>query len=563
MRVRRIEILLFVFAWLFYAYFHQGGGWNQNARFAMTRALVESRRPWIDDYLVYTPDGEKGSPRFRRLPVRDGIFENAGRSYALSWADAGGALTPLASDVPADARRVAADAAGATGDLSFARGHTHPNKAPGTSLIAIPGYAIVWCSERLLGIDFDAAKTLNVNAWLSGALSVGLVAALGVVMFWRVALRLSGDRAGAAMFATLGFAFGTLYFPYATMLYEHDLVAVTLLGAYLLVVGAPTRRRLFWAGAFAGAAIVSSYLSVIAAAFFGVYVAWRGRKLSDVAVYASGTIPPLAILAAYNLVCFGQLAAMNYLWENPLFRQGGSSLLELFTAPRWEVLVALLFSPIRGVFAGAPVLVLGVIGLISMLRQPRFRPEGLLCAAMIAHVLLFNLSFKDWHGGWTCGPRYLIPALPFLALPIAVVAPRAAWARGALLAVSITAMAIVTSVDPQPPVVISKSWTVSPIWDIDLPQFLHGRPGAFASATWPDSGIARYVEPVSANPSGVYEAIPGRFYPVGSPQVRWSSFNVGEVVFPGSRLSLVFWLGLVAVFSVLVHRELKGHAAVG
>jgi len=498
----------------------------------------------------------------RRMPVRDGCYADGGRSFALAWVDDSGARTPMAADAPADARRVPAEWAGATGDLSFARGHTHPNKAPGTSLAAAPGYAIIWGLERLFGINPDATWSLSVNAWLAGALSVGLVAALGVVAFWRAALRLSGNRAGAAVFATLAFAFGTLYFPYATMLYEHDLVAVALLGAFLLVVDVPTRSRLFGAGLCAGAAIVSSYLSVVAAAIFGAYVVWRARKPASIVAFAAGTIPPLAILAVYNMVCFGRIATTNYAWENPLFNRAGGGVFALFTTLRWDVLLALLVSPVRGLFAGAPVLILGVVGLISMLRQPRFRPEGLLCAAMIAHVLAFNLLFKDWYGGWTCGPRYLIPALPFLALPIALVAPRFVWVRRALLAVSIAAMAIATSVDPQPPATLSVSWTVSPVWNIDLPQFLRGRPGAFASATWPDSGLARYVEPVSANPSAIYEAIPERFFKVGSSEVRWSSFNAGEFMFPGRRASLLPWLVLASVLLVALRWELKRHAEV-
>lgn len=555
MRNRRIELLLFILAWVTYSYFHQGGGWNQNGRFALTRALVEQREPWIDDYLVYAAGGAKGSPVLRRIPVRNGCFTEAGRSFALAWYKPDGSLTPIAADAPSDARLVPAQLAGVTGDLAFARGHAHPNKAPGASLAAVPAYAAVFGVEHMLGIDPDAAWVLSVNAWLSGIASVGLVAALGVVLFWRLALRLSGNRSGAALFATLALAFGTLYFPYATMLYEHDLVAVALLGAFLLAFHPPTLLRLFGAGLCAGAAIVSSYLSVVAAAILGVYIMWRARRLAGVLAFTAGTLPPLCVLAAYNFVCFGKLVTTNYAWENPLFNEPGGGVLQLFAAPRWDVLTALLVSPYRGLFSGTPVLVLGVIGLVSMLRKPRLRPEGLLCAAMFAHVFVFNMSYTAWNSGWACGSRYLIPALPFLALPIVVVAPRAAWVRHALLAVSISAMALATTVDPQPPSMSSGWWSGSPIWGVDLPQFLHGRPGAFSTANWPAGAISLYVEPVSANPGGVYSGLAGRFFSLDSPQSRWNSFNAGEFLFPGRRLSVLPWLGLASFVAFLLWRE--------
>lgn len=561
MRVRRIEVLLFVLAWTSYAYFHQGGGWNQNGRFALTRAIVETRRPWIDDYLVYAARGAKGSPALRRIPVQNGCFTDAGRQFALGWDDGQGSLAPMAPDAPEGAHVVSVGWVAATGDLAFVRGHTHPNKAPGTAFAAVPGYAVILGIERLFGIDSDAAWVINVNAWLSGVCSVGLVAALGVVLFWRLALRLSGGRTDASLFATIAFAFGTLYFPYATMLYEHDLVAVALLAAFLLVFEARTLPRLFGAGLCAGAAIVSSYLSVLAMAILGVYVIGRVRMRAGALAYVAGTIPPLLLLAAYNVACFGSIVATNYAWENPIFKQAGGGVLDAFTAPRAGVLLALLVSPHRGLLAGTPVLILGVIGLIAMLRSPELRAEGYVFLAMIAHVLAFNVAFKAWQGGWACGPRYLIPALPFLALPIALVSPRAAWVRRALLVLSMVAMALATTVDPQTPDAdrgeppVRPPWSVSPIWDIDLPQMLTGRPGAYAGATWPESLVARYAEPVSANPEGIFEGTPGRFFPLDSPEARWNSFNAGEFVLPGRRLSVIPWILVASVFCALIVKE--------
>jgi hypothetical protein len=94
---RRFEILLFALAWLSFAYFHQGGGWNQNGRFALTRALVESGHPWIDDFLVYVP--REGSARPASRACRCGRASSSdGRELALGWYAGDGPLVPLAPE---------------------------------------------------------------------------------------------------------------------------------------------------------------------------------------------------------------------------------------------------------------------------------------------------------------------------------------------------------------------------------------------------------------------------------------------------------------------------------
>ena len=519
-----------------YGYFYQGGGWNQNSRFALTRALVESREPWIDHYVVYAANGPKGSPLLRRLPVENGVFTDAGRTFALAWWTADDARTPMAADAPKDARLAPVDWAAVSGDLAFARGHIHPNKAPGASFLAVPGYALVFGVERLFGIDPDAAIVLNVNAWLTGLLSVGLLSALGVVLFFRLALRFSNGEAGGALAATLAFAFGSLYFPYATMLYEHDLVAAFLLAAFALAFDARTPSRWFAAGACAGGAVASSYLAVVGLAILGVYVVWRGRRVSRALAFAAGAIPPLAVLAAYNVACFGTVLTTNYAWQNPLFVQAGGGLAALFTAPRFDVLAALLVSPFRGVFTGSPVLVLGAIGLVVMLRGTHLRAEGLVCAAMFAHLLVFNMSFANWNGGWGCGPRYLIPALPFLALPIAVISGPA----------EVDPTRAAGDLDRRngdrddrrstAPRVDGRDLEAQPDLDDRSLPARNRPPGSFTSTSLPDEYVKRRVERVSANSGGIYEGTDGRFFALDTQGKRASARSTrGEAALPGEQ----------------------------
>ena len=41
--------------------------------------------------------------------------------------------------------------------------------------------------------------------------------------------------------------------------------------------------------------------------------------------------------------------------------------------------------------------------------------SGCTCAAVFA----VNLSYPEWTGGWSTGPRFLVPMLPFAMLPVA------------------------------------------------------------------------------------------------------------------------------------------------
>jgi Tfp pilus assembly protein PilF len=54
-----------------------------------------------------------------------------------------------------------------------------------------------------------------------------------------------------------------------------------------------------------------------------------------------------------------------------------------------------------------------------MIGREKRPQEAVLIAAVAIGSFLFIAGFYGWHGGWTFGPRYLVPMLPFLAFPIA------------------------------------------------------------------------------------------------------------------------------------------------
>lgn len=96
-------------------------------------------------------------------------------------------------------------------------------------------------------------------------------------------------------------------------------------------------------------------------------------------------------------------------------------------APSAEALWGLSFSPFRGLFPLAPWLLLALPGFALWLVAHVRRAEWALSVGIVALMVLFTGSSGMWWGGFAVGPRYLLPALPWLALPVVAVLAR--WQR--------------------------------------------------------------------------------------------------------------------------------------
>src|SRR5262249_28833652 len=55
-RVTRVRVTLFLLLFASYAYFYQAGGWNQNSRFNLVRAIVNDHSLLVDPYHRSTGD---------------------------------------------------------------------------------------------------------------------------------------------------------------------------------------------------------------------------------------------------------------------------------------------------------------------------------------------------------------------------------------------------------------------------------------------------------------------------------------------------------------------------
>jgi hypothetical protein len=345
---------------------------------------------------------------------------------------------------------LAACPAAATSDFSIRGGHIYSNKAPGGPLAAAPVYAALRAAERRAGLDPLGEGPFIANAWAQNLLFNAALVALAAVVLGGVAAEVAGRDVGTA--ATLAFGVGTIVFPYATVYFSHGTAAALLFLSFAIALrearraGGPRAARLFGAGLIAGLAGATEYPAAVAAGILAVHVLVRTRSLRAAVAFAAGGVPALALLIAYHTACFGGPLTTAYAFENPVNRPAG-----LFQAPTPGVLAALTVTPYRGLFLYSPVLAAGAVALVAVAaRRGPWRVEAATALAVFVFFLGFTASFNGWRGGAAHGARYLVPAIPFLAIgvgPALAHAPRTtaalAIAGGAVaLAVALTGVGV-------------------------------------------------------------------------------------------------------------------------
>jgi hypothetical protein len=255
--------------------------------------------------------------------------------------------------------------------------------------------------------------------------TVPVVALLAWVCF-QVLLRLGAPPVHATVTALL-LIFATPLWPYSGFGFNQPLAALFLWTAVFAAIAAPDRpSRLVIAGASVGLAILTRHEMIGAALIIGAYVAvrWsraaRGRALR---MYAAGLLPAFGAWCVLNWWRFGNPLESGYLRDqtpgigSSLFVGGGG----------------LLFSPYASLFLYAPITILSAAGFRALWRRDR-HVAGLFLALFGAYFLLYA-SLGNWMGGRSYGPRYLVPLLPALVLPLAFWTPAARVRRFALVVV--------------------------------------------------------------------------------------------------------------------------------
>jgi hypothetical protein len=265
-----------------------------------------------------------------------------------------------------------------------------------------------------------------------GLATVPAVSLLGWIAY--ASLLELGAAPRRAVLIALVLVFATPFWPYSKFGFNQPLTATFLWGGVLAALGTGTPRPLapLLAGVCAGLALLTRHEMLPAAVAIGVFVAMRAaaaRRAGAIAWYLAGYAPGLAAWAALNAVRFGNPLNPGYLDDpTPGF---GSSVL--------SGVAGLLLSPYASLFLYCPAALLTFAGWRALRRRDRLS-LGLFAALFVGYLVLYA-SLGNWMGGRSYGPRYLVPLLPALIIPLGLWSP-GRTGRHAALAVVLASVAV-------------------------------------------------------------------------------------------------------------------------
>lgn len=323
-------------------------------------------------------------------------------------------------------RLTIAPCAGHTLDFATYSGAEYTDKPPGLSFLALP---VTWAVRLFNDHGFAAG---DWRLWIVRLATGGVAFLVLAFLVGRISEGIAPGLGGAAL---VTFALGTYVAPLAPTMHDPVVAGAFAFGGFVLAWS----RRYALAGLSAAIAFDSNYLSALIGVVVAGYVLVAGWR--PLLRFAAGAAGPLILLGAYDWAAFGSPFHLSYRYVANKYAESQQAGFFGIHAP-YARAVQQVFLGDRGILIASPVLVAAVAGAFLLVR--RYRPEAIVCLAVFGVFILVNSGYFLPYGGRSPGPRFLVPALPFIALGLAPALAK--WFRpvAVLAAGSIVAMTALT-----------------------------------------------------------------------------------------------------------------------
>lgn len=403
---RNIQIKIFITILITSLFFVSWYGWNEESNFALVRAIVEDNRFEIDNYFNQTGD---------RAIYNNHYYSDKDPGLAFLTTPLYAAWKFIYNFFPEDFKVKYAGKPGYIGEV-FNR----------TSVIAITDRSFFIFTSMILVTLFTS----------------GIFTALTSLLIFKISKYFLKRKLERIILA-LSYFFGTSIFHSSLHFMNHATSTFFLFFSFFLlfrIKKAENLKQLALAGIFFGFSIVIDKLFLLFLPLFFAYSFFINKKFSTIFFL-------LTVIAAlpyifYNYSIFNnpfeftstyidrEIYRHAYpLKENIFYQKAEISKALFFDVEDLiyklhirglminpMIMLRLLFYPYRGLFFYSPLLFLSLIGFYFMWKKNR---EEVLLIVLMLLLLTAAISTRAiWWGGLTFGPRYLLPLIPFLILPL-------------------------------------------------------------------------------------------------------------------------------------------------
>jgi hypothetical protein len=363
------------------------GAWNDGSRLATVESLVDHGTLAIDDS-IFVHGPAEGAPY---------------RGVALDH----GTLDKLLID-----------------------GHFYSDKSPVPALLLAFVYQIL---QSLFGLDVRQHPALF--CYLMTIASSGVAYIVGVACVFRLGRPL-GLALATRVLLTVSFALATVAVVYVRHVNNHIFflgVAAALMLQLAHLAGeaqagsVPWRRWLF-----VGTLVGLGYTIDLGAGpglvvCCGLLVAWRGRSVASLALFALAALPWLALHHAVNFAVGGTISPANsvpqyFQWEGCPFHGNAMTGAWHHAGPGQFLLyaLALLFGKQGFLVHNLPLLLASAAPLLLLRRRPREWPELLCAVVWCGGTWLVYAATSRNYSGMNCSIRWFVPLLAPSYLGLAV-----------------------------------------------------------------------------------------------------------------------------------------------
>lgn len=318
---------------------------------------------------------------------------------------------------------------------------------------------------------FDLAQQVkwSINLHIATVFSVSLISAFGACAVYSIAAFMAKSSA-IGLLLTFIYSLATLIFPYSTLFYGNVISGALLIISFAIIFfeahkeqkrplsGFGEIMKIIISGVCGGYAVTAEYPTLLIAGIIGLYVLLSYKKLSlrHIVLWGFGFLLGFGVIFWYNNHIFHNPLKTGYsLYGNPENQVNLEQTKGFLGISKtdFNILYAITLSTYKGLFYYNPVLLLAPISaLIGWFLNRRFRLEIVISFLIVVIFLIFNASYGTstilFWGGNSCGPRRIVPMIPFLVVLLAVGCRYLIWLIIPLGMLSFVNMTFCTAIHP-------------------------------------------------------------------------------------------------------------------